>query len=65
HGGAFHEAERLLDLGCGCGRIIRHMPGHSKAALYGVDYNSRLVRWCAQPARYVCAEPGDAAARFS
>ncbi|MEL6506198.1 MAG: class I SAM-dependent methyltransferase, partial [Pseudomonadota bacterium] len=48
HGGAFHEAERLLDLGCGCGRIIRHMPGHSKAALYGVDYNPRLVRWCAR-----------------
>ncbi|MEL6111371.1 MAG: class I SAM-dependent methyltransferase [Pseudomonadota bacterium] len=48
HDGNFQDAERLLDLGCGCGRIIRHMPAHSAAALYGVDYNPRLVRWCAQ-----------------
>ena len=46
NGGKFHKAQRLLDLGCGCGRIARHIPKMSEAALFGVDYNPRLVKWC-------------------
>ena len=48
NGGKFREAQRLLDFGCGCGRIARHIPKISEAALFGVDYNPRLVNWCAK-----------------
>lgn len=40
-------ASRILDFGCGCGRVIRHLPKHTSAALYGVDYNPKLIEWCA------------------
>lgn len=40
--------ERILDFGCGCGRIARHMPAYTTAKLYGVDYNARLIAWCRQ-----------------
>ncbi len=51
--GLFREAghdlancQRILDFGCGCGRLARHMPSHTAANLYGVDYNARLIAWC-------------------
>lgn len=44
----FADARHILDFGCGCGRIARHLPQTTNAALDGVDYNPRLVRWCAQ-----------------
>ncbi|HUX07909.1 MAG TPA: class I SAM-dependent methyltransferase [Acidobacteriota bacterium] len=36
----------ILDFGCGCGRIIRHIRLRTRARLYGSDYNYDLVRWC-------------------
>jgi SAM-dependent methyltransferase len=33
----------VLDFGCGCGRVARHLPG-----VNGCDYNPRLVAWCAE-----------------
>lgn len=39
-------AGRILDLGCGSGRVIRHLPAMTKASLYGVDVNAERVRWC-------------------
>ena len=36
----------ILDFGCGCGRMIRHVHGRTHARLYGSDYNPRLVAWC-------------------
>ena len=36
----------ILDFGCGCGRLIRHLPQRSNAKLYGSDYNEKLVAWC-------------------
>ncbi len=45
-GTSFSSARRILDFGCGCGRIMRHLPKLTAAELHGVDYNPRLVKWC-------------------
>jgi SAM-dependent methyltransferase len=37
------EAGRILDFGCGCGRVARFL---TDLDLFGCDYNSALVRWC-------------------
>lgn len=37
--------DTLLDFGCGCGRIIRHLVD-LKVDLYGTDSNPQLIRWC-------------------
>lgn len=47
-GGDLASAERILDFGCGCGRLTRHLPSMSQANIYGCDYNRRLVNWCAE-----------------
>jgi SAM-dependent methyltransferase len=44
----FSQATRILDLGCGCGRLARHLPGMTNAEIHGVDLNRSLVSWCAR-----------------
>ncbi|MHA7899470.1 MAG: class I SAM-dependent methyltransferase [Henriciella sp.] len=46
HGGDISRAQRILDFGCGCGRLARHVPQVSRADFYGCDFNRQLVRWC-------------------
>lgn len=41
-----NEFTSILDFGCGCGRMIRHLKTLKSASLYGVDYNPVLVEWC-------------------
>ena len=41
-----NEFTSILDFGCGCGRMIRHLKTLKGASLYGVDYNPVLVEWC-------------------
>ena len=36
----------ILDFGCGCGRVIRHLRALEKTQLHGCDFNRLLVRWC-------------------
>jgi len=38
--------QSILDFGCGCGRVIRHWPQTTDAALHGTDCNPKLVEWC-------------------
>jgi SAM-dependent methyltransferase len=35
----------VLDWGCGCGRIARHMPLHTPAKVYGRDIDAYTIRW--------------------
>lgn len=46
NGVAIHQCESILDFGCGCGRVIRHLR-HLPAALHGCDSNPVAVEWCA------------------
>ena len=38
----------VLDFGCGCGRVIRHLRHLRGPRLHGTDYNPRLVAWCSR-----------------
>lgn len=44
-GTTIDEMGRLLDFGCGCGRVIRHWKGLPASEVYGCDYNSRPIEW--------------------
>jgi SAM-dependent methyltransferase len=46
NGLALERLGSILDLGCGCGRVIRHWCGLERPALHGCDYNPHLVAWC-------------------
>jgi len=52
HGTAVGDVDRLLDFGCGCGRVTRHWAALKGPEIHGSDYNRRLVRWCAANLRF-------------
>jgi SAM-dependent methyltransferase len=41
------STRRVLDWGCGCGRIARHWRSHSdQTAFFGCDINAKSIEWC-------------------
>lgn len=42
----------VLDFGCGCGRVIRHVHRMTGARCHGSDYNPQLIDWCKRNLRF-------------
>jgi ubiquinone/menaquinone biosynthesis C-methylase UbiE len=42
------EDLKVLDWGCGPGRVIRHLPSFmgKTCKFYGTDYNKKYIKWC-------------------
>ena len=38
--------DAILDFGCGCGRLMRHLKEVKGPRLHGVDYNHYVAAWC-------------------
>jgi SAM-dependent methyltransferase len=44
---------RVLDFGCGCGRVLRHWKPYARnVELHGTDFNLELVLWCRKVAPF-------------
>ena len=44
--GGGRDLDRLLDFGCGCGRVIRHWAGTTATELHGCDRDLEAISWC-------------------
>lgn len=45
-GKTFRSFDRILDWGCGCGRVTRYLGGQGIDSVTGVDIDRNNVRWC-------------------
>jgi ubiquinone/menaquinone biosynthesis C-methylase UbiE len=53
---------RILDFGCGCGRVLRFWKERSEELeIHGTDYNPKLVEWCQDNLDFVNVSTNDAA----
>jgi SAM-dependent methyltransferase len=51
------EGSRILDFGCGCGRVLRWFWMEVPAEYYGSDINADLTTWCDRFLPHVSASP--------
>lgn len=45
-GRELQDCRGVLDFGCGCGRVLRHLRPYASAGLHGTDYNQTAIAWC-------------------
>lgn len=46
HGTVLGELDSVLDFGCGCGRVVRHLRHYETVNVHGTDCNQRAIVWC-------------------
>lgn len=56
-GRGIDDYRRILDWGCGCGRLLRYMGGLSTALITGVDVDEDNLSWCAANLPFVATQP--------
>lgn len=61
HGLELGDAGRLLDFGCGCGRVTRHWSGLTSVEVHGSDHDAVLVDWLRAGLPFVHANRNDLA----
>ena len=44
-GRPFDSFDALLDFGCGCGRVLRHLSSLQSVRVHGCDYNRAAISW--------------------
>jgi SAM-dependent methyltransferase len=65
NGADIERMEAVLDFGCGAGRVLRHLRGIEGVALYGSDYNSDLISWCADNLTFASFETNPPSGRLA
>jgi len=45
-GRSYRDFRRILDWGCGCGRVTRHLVGTPGPAIVGADIDADNIAWC-------------------
>ena len=45
HSAPVPELGRILDFGCGCGRVTRHWPSDGSVDVHGSDHDAELIGW--------------------
>ena len=43
--GDYDDVDRVLDFGCGCGRVLSRMPSSGRARYFGVDLHEEALQW--------------------
>jgi SAM-dependent methyltransferase len=43
--GDYAGVERVMDFGCGCGRVLSRMPGSESTRYFGVDLHEEALQW--------------------
>ncbi len=54
-GAPIEAAGRLLDFGCGCGRVTRHWHAHAALEIHGTDHDADCVAWLSSNLPFVAA----------
>lgn len=61
HGLAIEDCGRLLDFGCGCGRVLRHWSTYPRIEVHGSDHDAELVEWLQSGLPFVHAQRNEIA----
>lgn len=49
---SLQSCTRILDFGCGCGRVLRHLQPSTGMSIFGSDSNAEAIDWCKQNIPY-------------
>jgi trans-aconitate methyltransferase len=55
-GKTYEDFERLLDWGCGCGRMTRYFQSNKSLDIYGVDIDEENINWSSENLKFASFE---------